>query len=75
MTRIPPPAQFYINQRTNLRLDWVPGKPGYTVFGEVVDGMSVVDYLATAMTGNIAGHGDVPLEPIIIKSIERKSLL
>ena len=32
-------AQFFINQRSNLRLDWSGGKDGYTVFGEVIDGM------------------------------------
>ncbi|MBN7798911.1 peptidylprolyl isomerase [Parahaliea mediterranea] len=68
-------AQFFINQRTNLRLDWAPGQPGYTVFGEVTDGMNVVDYIATSPVGNVGGHSDVPVEPIIIQTIERKSLL
>jgi len=68
-------AQFFINQRSNLRLDWSPGKPGYTVFGEVVDGMSTVDFIASAETGRApamtsAGQtvfGDVPKEPVILK--------
>ena len=68
-------AQFFINQRTNLRLDWTPGRPGYTVFGEVVQGLSVVDYMATAPVRTIGSHEDVPIEPIIIKEIVRKSLL
>jgi cyclophilin family peptidyl-prolyl cis-trans isomerase len=64
-------AQFFINQRSNLRLDWTPGKVGYTVFGEVVDGMQVVDFMASAPTGKVAGFSDVPLEPILIKEIVR----
>ena len=35
-------SQFFINQRNNLRLDWTL-KPGYTVFGEVISGMRIVD--------------------------------
>ncbi len=68
-------AQFFINQRTNLRLDWMPGQPGYTVFGEVTDGMNVVDFIATAPVQQVGDHADVPVEPIIIKQIRRKSLL
>ncbi len=68
-------AQFFINQRTNLRLDWSPAEPGYTVFGEVTDGMSVVDYITTAPVTRINGMSDVPEEPVIIQSIRRKSLL
>jgi cyclophilin family peptidyl-prolyl cis-trans isomerase len=64
-------AQFFINQRSNLRLDWSPGKPGYTVFGEVVDGMKVVDFMASAPTGKVGTFTDVPLEPILIKEIIR----
>lgn len=68
-------AQFFINQRTNLRLDWQPGAPGYTVFGEVVDGMTTVDYISTSPVQAIGPHGNVPIDPIIITKIERKSLL
>lgn len=68
-------AQFFINQRTNLRLDWAPGREGYTVFGEVLDGMSAVDFMASAPVAEVAGHRDVPVEPIIIKEIVRKPLL
>lgn len=68
-------AQFFINQRTNLKLDWTPGSEGYTVFGEVTDGMSVVDYITTAPVTQRGGMNDVPVEPVIIRSIRRKSLL
>ena len=72
-------AQFFINQRSNLQLDWAPGKEGYTVFGEVVKGMEVVDFIATAETDTglmATGAGqrpfqDVPVEAIVIKEIVR----
>lgn len=68
-------AQFFINQRTNLQLDWTPGKEGYTVFGEVVEGMSVVDFIASAPVMQVGPMQDVPETPILINSIRRKSLL
>ena len=73
-------AQFFINQRSNLRLDWAPGKPGYTVFAEVVDGLSVVDFIATAKTGRSiattndgrrAPFSDVPLEAAVLRKAYR----
>ena len=64
-------SQFFINHRSNLRLDWAPGRPGYTVFGEVTEGMKVVDFIATAPTDKAGRFFDVPVEPIIINSIER----
>jgi cyclophilin family peptidyl-prolyl cis-trans isomerase len=68
-------AQFFINQRSNLRLDWTPGQPGYTVFGEVTDGMNVVDFIATTPVQQVGPFSDVPVEPVIIQEITRKSLL
>jgi len=68
-------AQFFINQRTNLRLDWQPGAEGYTVFGEVIDGMSIVDYISTSPVQQLGPHANVPVDPIIITKVERKSLL
>lgn len=62
-------SQFFINVRNNLKLDWAPGRDGYTVFGEVIDGMKVVDYIVTAPTGRKGYHQNVPLEPITIIEI------
>ncbi len=66
-------SQFFINQRNNLRLDWTPGREGYTVFGEVILGMDIVDFIATAPTGKAGTHSDVPKQPIIIQEITRVS--
>lgn len=68
-------GQFFINVRNNMRLDWTPGNPGYTVFGEVIGGMSVVDYIVTAPTTNVGGHQNVPVEPITIIEMSSKSIL
>lgn len=68
-------AQFFINHRTNLELDWKPGQEGYTVFGEVTDGMSLVDFFTTAPVQRLGPHENVPLEPIVINEIVRKSYL
>ena len=74
-------SQFFINQRNNPRLDWTPFKPGYTVFGEVITGMRIVDFMASTPTGNAVGKTDkgqmplqnVPLDPIVILRVTRVS--
>jgi cyclophilin family peptidyl-prolyl cis-trans isomerase len=68
-------SQFFINVRNNLSLDWAPGRDGYTVFGEVIDGMKIVDYIVTAPTGKKGNHQNVPIEPITIIEVTRQSLL
>ena len=65
-------SQFYINLRSNLNLDWAPRREGYAVFGEVRQGMKVVDFIATADTGRVKGMGDVPQKAILIKEIVRQ---
>ena len=66
-------SQFFINVRANLRLDfdYVTRKPGYTVFGRVIEGMDVVDGISLTTTATVAGFDDVPKEPIVIESAER----
>lgn len=44
-------SQFFINLVDNAFLDTQPGRPGYAVFGEVVDGMDIVDKI---MSENVA---------------------
>jgi peptidyl-prolyl cis-trans isomerase A (cyclophilin A) len=59
-------AQFFINLRDNDFLDHGTRDFGYAVFGEVVDGMDVVDKIAAVATGNKGGHQDVPVETVTI---------
>jgi len=67
-------AQFFINvvdnDGLNYRDDSVRGY-GYCVFGKVIDGMDVVDKIKVVKTGKHGPYGDVPLEPITIKSVKR----
>ncbi len=66
-------SQFFINTADNSFLDYKSPTPsgwGYAVFGKVTDGMDVVDKISKVKTGAFAGHGDVPLDPVIILSIE-----
>ena len=62
-------AQFFINLRDNDFLDHGTRDFGYAVFGEVVDGMDVVDAIAAVPTGNNAGHQDVPVETVTIVEV------
>jgi peptidyl-prolyl cis-trans isomerase A (cyclophilin A) len=62
-------SQFFINVRDNHRLDFGIGGAGYAVFGEVVEGMDVVDKIVAVPTttkGN--DFKDVPITPIVIKT-------
>lgn len=66
-------AQFFINYKDNSFLDHTSPTPsgwGYAVFGEVVEGMDVVDSMAAQPTGNKGGHQDVPKTDIIIEKAE-----
>jgi cyclophilin family peptidyl-prolyl cis-trans isomerase len=72
-------AQFYINTVDNKMLDGRPGRPGYAVFGKVVDGMNTVDAIRAVKTGQKMANsrggqgpmGDVPMETVeIIKVVE-----
>ncbi len=64
-------AQFFINTVDNPSLDHTGKNPrgwGYAVFGEVVDGMDVVDEIAKVPTADKGGHQNVPTEPVVIES-------
>ncbi|WP_371377410.1 peptidylprolyl isomerase [Thalassotalea aquiviva] len=66
-------AQFFINLVDNTFLDFKSETLqgwGYCVFGEVVEGMDVVDKMTLVDTGRHGYHDDVPLENIIIESVE-----
>jgi cyclophilin family peptidyl-prolyl cis-trans isomerase len=65
-------AQFFINHRDNANLDYPSFDGwGYAVFGTVVDGMEVVDAIASVPTGTRAGRQDVPKDTIRILSVSR----
>ena len=68
-------SQFFINVADNTKsLD--PGgvsPDGYAVFGKVISGMDNVDKIVSVPTVQRGPHGDVPKDPIYIKSAKRKA--
>jgi peptidyl-prolyl cis-trans isomerase B (cyclophilin B) len=65
-------AQFFINIFNNDSLNHTGPTPqgwGYCVFGKVVDGIDVVDAIRDVETSQSGGHGDVPVEDVVIESV------
>ena len=60
-------AQFFINVRNNHSLDFGIRGAGYAVFGQVIDGMDVVDVIAKTPTTRRGDHKDTPTRPVIIQ--------
>ncbi|MCC2604540.1 peptidylprolyl isomerase [Planctobacterium marinum] len=63
-------AQFFINVADNDFLNFRSESRdgwGYCVFGEVVEGMDVVEKIKNVETGNNGYHQDVPVEDVIIE--------
>ena len=66
-------AQFFINVVDNDFLDFKSPMSqgwGYCVFGEVSEGMDVVDKIRAVKTGNKGFHQDVPVDDVIIEKAE-----
>lgn len=66
-------SQFFINIADNDFLNHQEKTPqgwGYCVFGEVTEGMDVVEKMAKVKTGEVNGHENVPVEPILIEKVE-----
>jgi len=67
-------SQFFINVKDNDMLNFRSPSPqgfGYCVFGEVVEGMDVVDQIKAVQTGVKGGMSDVPMETVEIISVTR----
>lgn len=64
-------AQFFINVKDNGFLDSAraPDGNGYAVFGKVTQGMDVVDKIRKVETAQRGPFGDVPVQPVIIKTV------
>ncbi len=71
-------SQFFVNHVDNPPLNYVANvEPGYTVFGKVIEGMSVVDTMGrvstttrdgTSKKGQPMKLASIPVEPILLKS-------
>jgi cyclophilin family peptidyl-prolyl cis-trans isomerase len=80
MARTPDPhsasSQFFINLPSDQRnqfLDRAQARDGwgYCVFGKVIEGLDTIDKIAAVPTGNRGPHPNVPVEPVVIKSVRR----
>jgi len=79
MARLPAPhsatSQFFINVQDNASLNYTGEQNsitwGYAVFGEVVQGMDVVDDIRfTPTAGRMPFRKDVPVENVVIQSVQ-----
>ncbi len=60
-------SQFFVNLVDNARLDQpISGNAGYAVFAQVVEGMDVVDKIASVSTTTTNGMQNVPVEEVVI---------
>ncbi len=67
-------SQFFINVKDNEALDHRGTNQqefGYCVFGKVVEGMEVIDKIKAVKTTKKGNYSDVPVKPVIIKSVSR----
>ncbi|MBT1443206.1 peptidyl-prolyl cis-trans isomerase [Shewanella sp. JM162201] len=65
-------GQFFINVNDNTFLDFKSESTqgwGYCVFGEVVEGLDVVNQIKGVNTGNRGMHQDVPLKAVVIEKV------
>jgi peptidyl-prolyl cis-trans isomerase A (cyclophilin A) len=64
-------SQFFVNLADNDFLDQRPGQYGYAVFGQVTEGMDVIDKIAALPTGRRRGYSDAPTQDVLINSARR----
>jgi len=70
-------SQFFINLKDNSFLDhksktgqgW-----GYCAFGQVIEGMDVVDKIAEVKTGSKQGHQDVPVDDVVMTKVYEETI-
>ena len=65
-------AQFFINTVDNNFLNFTAENSsgwGYAVFGQVTDGMDVVDKIEAVKTDTKNGHQNVPVENILLQEV------
>jgi peptidyl-prolyl cis-trans isomerase A (cyclophilin A) len=67
-------SQFFINLKENPFLDFGIQGAGYAVFGQVIDGMDVVDKIAAVPTKTAGPYQNVPVTPVLIKSVKVEGL-
>ena len=64
-------SQFFINVKDNDFLNYADEmRPGYAVFGRVVDGMDTVTKIKNVPTATMGPHQNVPSTPVVIEKAE-----
>ena len=63
-------SQFFINLTDNDSLDHGSRDFGYAVFAEVIEGMDIVDKIASVQTTN-RPMPNIPVEQVVIESVKR----
>ena len=63
-------SQFFINLKDNDSLDHGSRDFGYAVFAEVIEGMDIVDKIASVQTTN-SPMPNIPVEQVVIESVKR----
>lgn len=64
-------SQFFINLNNNKHLNASKRKPGYTVFGRVLEGMDVADEISKLPTGLHRNHPQAPNNPVQVLSAKQ----
>ncbi|MDL2285292.1 peptidyl-prolyl cis-trans isomerase [Desulfovibrio sp. OttesenSCG-928-F07] len=70
-------AQFFINHADNAELDFTEATTegyGYCVFGQVAEGMEVVDKICKIKTKEVGDHEAVPVDSVLITATSRFEL-
>ena len=68
-------SQFFINLVDNKSLDYRQFNVGYAVFGQVTEGIFIVDGIASTRTGTVGIYRDVPVDAIeITKAYQVKAV-
>ena len=63
-------SQFFINLKDNDSLDHGSRDFGYAVFAEVIEGMEIVEKIASVQTTN-SPMPNIPVEQVVIESVKR----
>ncbi|HNV85226.1 MAG TPA: peptidylprolyl isomerase [Arenimonas sp.] len=70
-------SEFFINLVDNPQLDFQsansPLNQGFVVFGQIVDGIAVIDKIRKVATTGKNGFPELPVSPVVIRSISRVS--
>lgn len=65
-------SQFFINLADNAQLDRRGNRPeeaGYCVFGEVIQGLDVLDKIAQLRTASVQGFERMPTQTVVLQSV------